>query len=224
MNRGEEILEELKTVLSGRNSWLDSLIPPTIFIILNSWQGLIFGVVGAVVSVGLIALFRLFRRQPLRYALAGLAGVLAAGAVAQFLGRAEGYFLPGIATGLLTAALCLISVLVKRPLVAWTSHLTRRWPLAWYWHPRVRPAYSEVTLVWMIFFLARVFSQYYLFQQGAADALGIVQVLTGWPALIVLLVISYLFGLWRLRSLNGPSVEEFVNQKEPPWQGQNRGF
>ena len=76
MNRGEEILEELKTVLSGRNSWLDSLIPPTIFIILNSWQGLIFGVVGAVVSVGLIALFRLFRRQPLRYALAGLAGVL----------------------------------------------------------------------------------------------------------------------------------------------------
>lgn len=224
MNRGEEILEELRTVLTGRNSWLDSLIPPTIFIILNNWRGLIFGVVGAVVSVGLIALIRLLRRQPLRYALAGLVGVLAAGAFAQFLGRAEGYFLPGILTGLLTAFLCLISVLVKRPLVAWTSHLTRRWPLGWYWHPRVRPAYSEVTLAWMIFFLARVLSQYYLFQQGAADALGVVQVLTGWPALIVLLVISYLFGLWRLRSLNGPSVEEYVNQKEPPWQGQNRGF
>lgn len=224
MDRFEEILAELKTVFTGRSRWLDSLIPPVVFLILNSWRGLTFGVVGAVTSVGLITLVRLIKQQPIRYALAGMAGVVGATIIAQYSGRAEGYYLPGILTGLLTAILCLVSVMVKRPLVAWTSHLTRRWPLVWYWHSRVRPAYSEVTLAWMFFFGIRAVVQFNLYRQGAADTLGLVQLLTGWPAIIVLLVISYLYGLWRLRSLKGPSVDEYINLDEPPWQGQQRGF
>jgi len=39
-----------------------------------------------------------------------------------------------------------------------------------------------------------------------------------------LLVISYLYGTWRLRHLKGPSVEEFKAGAEPPWTGQRRGF
>jgi hypothetical protein len=46
----------------------------------------------------------------------------------------------------------------------------------------------------------------------------------GWPATILLLAVSYLYGTWRLRNLEGPSVEEFREETEPPWEGQQRGF
>jgi hypothetical protein len=88
----------------------------------------------------------------------------------------------------------------------------------------VRPAYSEVTIIWALFFTLRTLIQFELFQQQAAGALGIVQLLTGWPALIILLIASYLYGMWRLQNLGGPSVEEFKSGLEPPWQGQKRGF
>jgi hypothetical protein len=117
-----------------------------------------------------------------------------------------------------------VSVIAGRPLVAWTSYVARRWPLDWYWHPKVRPAYNEVTLAWTVFFAIRLGLQWSLFQEQAAGLLGIIQVVTGWPATIALLVISYLYGTWRLRNLKGPSVEEFRAGAEPPWTGQRRGF
>jgi hypothetical protein len=48
--------------------------------------------------------------------------------------------------------------------------------------------------------------------------------LLGWHFTVILLVISYLYGLWRLSQLKGPSIEEFKAGKQPPWQGQKRGF
>jgi hypothetical protein len=223
-NRFGEIWEELQTVFSGRVRWTDALLPPLLFLIVNaifSFQIALWGSLGiALLFVG----FRLFRRQPLRYALGGLGGVLLATIVARFVGSAEGYFLPGIVSGVLTSLLCLVSVAVRRPLVAWTSYITRRWPIDWYWHPQVRPAYSEVTLAWAIFFALRTLLQFGLFQDQAAGALGLFQLISGWPAIILLLVASYLYGIWRLGRLGGPSVEEFKAYAEPPWQGQTRGF
>jgi hypothetical protein len=223
-NRFDEIRGELQTVFSGRVRWADSLLPPLIFLIVNTifgFQAALWGSLGiALLFVG----FRLARRQPLRYALGGLGGVLLAVIVARFVGSAEGYFLPGIVTGVLTSLLSLVSVALRRPLAAWTSFITRRWPLDWYWHPKVRPAYSEVTLAWALFFALRASLQFGLFQDQAAGVLGLFQLISGWPAIILLLIISYLYGVWRLESLRGPSVEEFKAGSEPPWQGQNRGF
>lgn len=223
-NRFGEIREELQSLFSGRVRWADSLLPSLIFLIINTifgFQAALWGSLGiALLFVG----FRLARRQPLKYALGGLGGVLLAVIVARFVGSAEGYFLPGIVSGVLTSLLCLVSIALRRPLVAWTSFITRRWPLDWYWHPQVRPAYSEVTLAWALFFALRTSLQFGLFQDQAAGALGLFQLISGWPAIILLLVASYLYGVWRLGSLEGPSVEEFKAGSEPPWQGQKRGF
>jgi hypothetical protein len=51
-----------------------------------------------------------------------------------------------------------------------------------------------------------------------------VRILLGWPFIIALLIVTYLYGLWRLSKLGGPSVEEFKAGKSPPWEGQKRGF
>lgn len=224
MSKADELVGELRAVVFTRSKWLDSILPPLIFLLLNTTSGLTLALVGAFSVALLIGIYRLIRRQAWTYALGGIGGVLLAGLIAWFIGGAEGYFLPGIITGGLTALLCVVSVLLRRPLVAWSSYITRRWPLEWYWHTKVRPAYGEVTLIWALFFSLRTFIQFELFQQQAAETLGIVQLLLGWPALIILLVASYLYGMWRLQNLGGPSVEEFKTGQEPPWQSQRRGF
>jgi hypothetical protein len=222
-NKSLELLEEFRSVL-GRVGLLDTILPPVLFLALNSFLGFQAAVGGALTLAILIAVLRLSRKQSLLYSLAGIGSVGLAIALAWFLGRSEGYFLPGIVNGGITVALALVSLLIRKPIVAWTSFIARRWPLDWYWHPQVRPAYSEVTIAWTLFFAARLVWQVILFQGKNTDQLAFVNFLLGWPALIILLVFSYLYGTWRLGNLNGPSVEEFRNEVAPPWEGQKRGF
>jgi hypothetical protein len=220
----EELVDEFRSVMGSRGGAIDSLIPLIIFIILNALVSFDIALWSALGVALLIAAYRLIKGQSILFALGGIGGVIVAVLVARFVGGSEGYFLPGIITGVFTAALCFVSVLAGRPLVAYTSYLTRRWQLAWYWHPQVRPAYSEVTLVWGIFFSLRTLLQFYFFQQGKTAALGLAQLMLGWPAIILLLIFSYLYGLWRLGNLKGPSVEEYKSGEAPPWEGQKRGF
>lgn len=219
-----ELVEEFRTVVAGRGSLFDSVVPPLVFAVLNGLLGFDYALWGSLALAGLITAIRLARRQRTSYALGGLGAVAVAILIARLLDRAEGYFLPGIVSGVLTVVACAVSVLIGRPLVAWTSHLARRWPLGWYWHPRVRPAYSEVTLVWTLFFGLRLWAQVALFRSERAPGLAVANIVLGWPATVVLLAISYLYGTWRLQRLRGPSVEEFQADAEPPWTGQRRGF
>ncbi|MFZ5818910.1 MAG: DUF3159 domain-containing protein [Chloroflexota bacterium] len=222
-NKARELLEEFRAV-AGKVGLLDTILPPILFLLLNGLAGFTAAMIGALGLSFVIAALRLRRGQSLLYALAGMGSVGLAIALAYLLGSSEGYFLPGIVNGGLTVALALVSLLIRKPMVAWTSYLARRWPLDWYWHEKVRPAYTEVTLAWMLFFALRLFWQVALFQGQNVNQLAFVNALTGWPATIALLIVSYLYGTWRLARLGGPSVEEFRDGAPAPWSGQRRGF
>jgi hypothetical protein len=219
-----ELMEEFKMVVAGRSNVADAIIPPVIFLIVNAVWGLEYAMWSSLVIAVSIAVLRLIRRQPLRYATGGLGGVVLAILIAQLMGKARGFFVPQLITGGLTVMICMVSVIAGRPLVAWTSHVARGWPLDWYWHPQIQPAYNEVTLGWAAFFAARLAVQFVLFQGTQPEMLAVVNTIAGWPATIVLLAISYLYGLWRLQRLRGPSTEEFKLGAKPPWKGQRRGF
>lgn len=222
-NRLAEIRDELRLVLSGRASVVDAIIPAAAFLVFNA----LFEFSTAVwLSLGLtfgFTVYRFLKKEPLTFILLGLAGASLTAILSQ-LGGTEGYILPGLITNGLTIFIILVSLLVRRPMVAWTSHFVRGWPRDWYWHPRVRPAYSEVTLAWLVFFALRTLFDLYLAASQNGVLLSVGKFLEGWPATIVLLVVSYLYGIWRLRRLRGPSVEEFTAQLPPPWQSQARGF
>jgi hypothetical protein len=81
-----------------------------------------------------------------------------------------------------------------------------------------------VTIAWTLFFAVKVMIQLLFFQEAQTGALAVVNLILGWPATVVLLALSYLYGLWRLGHLQGPSVAEFKAGAEPPWAGQRRGF
>jgi hypothetical protein len=219
-----ELLDEFRVVFAGQTPFLDVILARIVTILLNTFVSLNAALWGALIFSVLMAIIRLSKKQSVISAFAGTGSVVLAIAVVWFLGRAEGFYLPDLISGCLTVLLALMSWVFGKPIVAWTSCIARRWPLAWYWHPQVRPAYSEVTFVWTILFGLRLFWQATLFQQQDANQLGWFNTLTGWPATIVLLGVSYLYGSWRLAQLHGPSVEEFINKTPAPWLGQRRGF
>ncbi len=223
-NKSRELLEELRAVFAGRNSFLDAILPPILFLLVNGLAGFQAAMWSALALSVVIAAVRIFRKQSLLYALAGVGSVAVAIGIAWFLGKSEGFFLPGLISGSMTLLLTVVSLVIRRPMVAWTSFIARRWTLDWYWHPQVRPAYSEVTFAWTLFFAARLLLQFSLFENQDVNSLAVTNFITGWPATILLLVFSYLYGTWRLAQLRGPSVEEFNNGAPAPWQGQRRGF
>jgi hypothetical protein len=221
-NRFSELLDEFRSVLGGR--LINAILPPLIFLIANAIWGLQTAMWTALGLSIILGIRRISQGESLTYGLLGILSVLLAIGLVTLLGRAESFFLPGLISGGLTVALCFISLLIKRPLTAWSSFISRRWTIGWYWHPRVHPAYTETTLLWTLFFGLKFWWQVTLYRGGNAENLVWVQTLTGWPALIVLLIITYIYGTWRLRNLRGPSVEEFKGNLPAPWQGQQRGF
>ncbi len=223
-SKWHELLEEIRTVFTGRNSFFDAILPPIIFLLINGLVGFQAAMWSALILSAGIAILRIVRKQSLTYALAGVGSVAVAIGLARYLGKSEGFFLPGLISGSMTLLLTILSLVIRRPMVAWTSYIARRWPLDWYWHPQVRPAYSEVTFAWVIFFTARLLLQFALFENQDVNSLALTNFVTGWPATILLLIFSYLYGTWRLAQLSGPSVEEYRNNVPPPWQSQRRGF
>jgi len=223
-NRLHEILEEIKIVFSGRTNTIDAIIPPLLFLILNGFFGFTVAMWSSLAIAGFICSLRVLRKQPLIYAFGGLAGVGLAILLSVITERAESYFLPNIISSSFILLVCIFSALVKRPLAAYASHLTRSWPISWFWQQQVRPAYVEVTWIWVIFITLRLALQVFFYQMQAASTLAWVNIVTGWPVTIGVLILSYVYGIWRLQNLNGPGVEEFIQGKEPPWEGQKRGF
>ena len=219
-----EVLGELSQLLGGRVNIADGILPPLVFVAIDAWLGLGPAAIAGIGSAMTIVLWRIIRGRPLRFALAGLGGTLIAVLVALRSDSSSGYFLPGLISGTVTTAAIVTSNLAKKPFVAWTSWLMRGWPIDWYWHPRVRPAYIWASWIWALFFATRTGTQWWLFAQDATTALGVARVITGWPALLLLLIATYVLGRRWLGQLAGPSVTEFEAGKPPPWQGQPTGF
>lgn len=220
--KGKEILEELKSVLSGKT--LDAILPPLAFVIVNGIFNLQVAVFSAILLSLVQGLIRLARKQSWLYAFAGLIGVLFASGIAYLTSNPTNFFIGAIVSSSLVLAAAIVSLIAGKPMAAWVSHLSRGWPLEWFWRKDVKPAYKEVTVFWSIFFLMRLVMQIILLKRGDPTDLAWINLLLGWPVTLIVLISSYVYGVWRLGQLKCPGVEEFKEGKEPPWKGQTRGF
>lgn len=218
-----DALDELGNV-SGKGRIVDGVLPPLLFVSVNAiWDVKTAAYAGFGLAL-IIVIWRLGRRGSPGYALAGLLGTGLAVGLALSSGEARTYFLPGIVTGAVTSGVILISIAVRRPFVAWSSWATRQWPLEWYWHDRVRPAYTSTSWMWFGFFSVRTSAQGWLYASDQTAVLGVVRAVTGWPGLLALLVATYAFGTRILAKLEGPSIDEFLAGSPPPWKSQTSGF
>jgi hypothetical protein len=217
-----EVISELKLVLKGKT--LDVLLPPIIFFVTNYFWSLTAAMIVSLV-LGLVFLCkRLYQHDNFFYAIGGILGILIANLSIYIDRNASNYFITDILGTLGLIIITIISLLIKKPLAIWVSHITRGWDLKWFYRKDIYPAYKEVTIFWLFYFFLRFGLELYLYFTQTFEDLLFFNVILGFPILILVLTLSYIYGIARLRYLKGPGIEEFKNNTPPPWKGQRKGF
>ena len=215
-----DIKSEISTILKGAT--IDALVPPLIYVVVNQFTSLEVAGIVAITIATVTAILRAFRKEALKYAVIGMMGVVIAVGFALYSNRASDYFIPDLLSSGILILLMLYSLIIRKPFAAWLSHLTRGWSFDWFFRSDVKPAYTEVTFVWMLFMIIKFIIQYNLWQSGNVTTTFIINTLLGFPGITVILVLTYVYGIWRLHNLGGPGVHEY--KKDAPYEGQKKGF
>lgn len=218
----KDVLSELKLVLTGKT--LDILLPPVLFLILNNLFNLYLAMIGSLLLSLIFLGNRVYKKERWQYALGGVIGVVIAIVLSYIDNNANNFFLPDIIGTLVLVITTIVSLVIKKPLAIYVSHITRGWDLKWFYLETVKPAYTKVTYFWLLFFIIRLFVELYLYINNSVDQLVLSNIIMGYPLLIAVLTISYIYGITRLRKMKGPGIDEFMNSSKPPYRGQTRGF
>ena len=187
------ISEQVAEQLGGVRGLIESSIPVLVFVILNvvlsaSFVGLekrhalYWAIGGSVASAVGIGVYRLMRKEPIRHAVNGIFGIAVGAFLAWRTGKAEDFYLPGILLTFGQAAVLLLSMVVRKPLIgyAW-GIMANKGHQDWFGNSKLFRTFQWLTLVWVISLCVRAGVQLYLWTQHEANALGIVRILVSWP-------------------------------------------
>jgi hypothetical protein len=183
---------ELLDQMGGISGLIYSSLPVVVFVPVSTLYGLKAAIIAALSVATLILLWRIWRRDTVQPAVSGFIGVGISVAIAYVVGESKGYFLLGIWSSLLYAAVFAGSVLIRRPIVGYIWGWVKEHDADW---RRVRTAvwaYDIATLIWVVVFLSRFVVQRYLYDMDKTGWLGFARIAMGWP-LTVLAALSMYF-------------------------------
>ena len=135
-------------------------------------------------------LYRVFKKQNLKYVFYGFNGSLIALFIARIQGSASGFFLPGIIRDGTIAFVGILSIIVGRPFTIYSSKAFRNWPEEWYLHKKVKPAYTLVAIIWTLYLLIKAGLQIYFYNNP--EILIIIKLATSNQSTLILLVVTYI--------------------------------
>ncbi|MBO0678714.1 DUF3159 domain-containing protein [Mycolicibacterium sp. S2-37] len=184
--------------VGGVSGLIYASVPSTVFVVADAVVGLDTAVAVAVGAGAGITGLRLLRREPLQPALSGLLGVAIAAFIAFQTGDAKDFFLVGIWMSFAFAAVFLVSILVRRPLVGvlWAA-LSAAGP-SWRADRRSRTGFDAATLVVAVVFAARFVVQNWLYGEDATGWLAFARIAMGYPLTGLALVVV----VWAVRRAN----------------------
>jgi hypothetical protein len=215
---GEEPLpslsEQVSEQLGGVRGLIESSVPVLVFVVLNvllsaSWVGLAkhpalyWAIGGSVFSAVAIGGYRLYQKQPVRHAVNGLFGIAVGAYLAYRSGNARDFYLPGILLTLGQVALCLASVVLRKPLIGYVwGVLANGGKHDWLKNPKLLGTFQWLTLVWAGSLFVRAGVQGWLYLADQANAIGIVRILISWP----IYAATFAFTVWAVRRVTHPAV------------------
>lgn len=179
--RAESVL--LERAIGGWRGIIDSGLPTVVFVVayLVTSENLGTSLIAALISAGLIVVWRLARREPLQQIAAGFAGVLISAAFAKYTGKAENFYFIGLLTNFAYGMAFLISILVGWPLIGVGLGLFTGQGTSWRRNLVQRRVLAAASWIWVGLFFGRLVVQAPLYLAGSVTALGIVKVVMGWP-------------------------------------------
>jgi len=174
---------------------VDSGLPVVVFVIVNATAGLRWAIWAAIAAGAAVLVVRLLRREPVQFAVSGFLGVGFAAFLAHRLGRAEGFFIPGI---ILNAGYCTafaVSVLIRWPLVGVVWTYLDSGTRGWRDQPALRRAYTQATLLWTAMYAAKTGVQGLLYLNEQPGWLAVAKLSMGYPLFAVVVAGT----LWLVR-------------------------
>lgn len=204
----------LATAIGGPRGVLDSALPSVAFVLVYAQLGLRPAVGAALALAGVLLLVRLIRREPLRYAANGFFGVLVSTLFALWLGRAEGYFLPGIVINAVYAVAFLISIAVRRPLVGLVLAALGSGEAKAPADGRVARVHLWATAGWAAVFATRAGVQGALYVTGHPGWLAFTKIALGWPLTLLAFALT-MAAVRRTRSRAGADASTLAAADRP---------
>ncbi|MDO5750819.1 MAG: DUF3159 domain-containing protein [Rothia sp. (in: high G+C Gram-positive bacteria)] len=188
--------------MGGVRGMAESVLPSLAFLVIFTFLKDMN--LGLIISLGLAAVFsiaRLLQRSKLIPALSGLIGVGICAFAAYRTGSAENYYLPGFWTNAAYAAVLILSILARYPLMGFVFGFIRTETSSWRKDPLRLRAYTVATWIVTGMFVVRLAVQLPLYFAGATEALGATRLLMGLPLYALTLWLA-----WRV-SASVPSSE-----------------
>jgi hypothetical protein len=190
--------EQVAEQLGGWRGLLESSIPVVIFVLVNVISELRPAVIASVTVAVAIAIMRLVQRRPIRHAINGLFGIGVGAFFALRSGDEKDFYLPGILYGIVYGLALLVSAALRQPLVAWIwSVIVDGGRSQWRDDPRLVRAFTWLTVLWGVVWLAKVGVQAALYLADMDTALGIARLVLGYPPYLLLLAIT----VWTVRRI-----------------------
>lgn len=176
--------------LGGIKGMVDSGLPVVVFVLVNALAGLRWAIWAAVAAGGAVLVLRLVRREPVQFAVSGFLGVAFAAFLAHRLGRAEGFFLPGIVMNTAYFAAFTVSLLIRRPLVGVVWTYLESGTSQWRNQPPLRRAYTRATLLWTAMYAAKAGVQGLLYLNERPGWLAVAKLAMGYPLFAVVVAVT----------------------------------
>jgi Protein of unknown function (DUF3159) len=178
--------------LGGVAGLIYSSIPVLVFVGTERLLGLAVAAGAAIGSAVLILVWRIVRRESLQPAVSGLIGVAVCVLIAYLLGESKGYFLLGIWTSLLWAAVFGVSIVIRRPVVGYIWSWLHGHDRAWRTVRRAVYAFDIATLTWVVVFAARFVVQRVLYDTNHEGWLVVARIAMGWPLAAAAALVTFL--------------------------------
>jgi hypothetical protein len=184
--------ERVMAQLGGVSGMIYSSLPVLVFVGTSRLLGLSAAVAAALGIATLILVWRLIRRESVQPAVSGLIGVVVCALIAYMVGESKGYFLLGIWTSLLWAAVFGVSILIRRPVVGYIWSWLHGHDRGWRNVRRAVYAFDIATLTWVVVFGARFVVQHLLYQSDRTGWLVVARISMGWPLTATAALVTYL--------------------------------
>ncbi len=184
--------QALLAQMGGVSGLIYSALPVAVLVPVNTAWGLMPAIFSALGVAAAILVWRLVRRDSLQPAISGFMGVGISALIAWFVGASKGYFLLGIWTSLIWAAVFAVSVLIRRPIVGYAWSWVNSKDRDWRGTRRAVFAFDIATLTWVVVFASRFLVQRHLYDADQTGWLGVARIAMGWPLTAVAALVTYL--------------------------------
>lgn len=198
--------ERMMQQLGGVSGIVYSSLPVLVFVGTSRLLGLAVASAAALGVAALILVWRLARRDSVQPAVSGLIGVAVCVLIAYVMGESKGYFLLGIWTSLLYAAVFAVSILLRRPVVGYIWSWLHGHDRGWRGVRRAVYAFDVATLTWAVVFAARFVVQRVLYDSDHTGWLVVARIAMGWPLTAVAAVVTFLAIRRAQRALDASAV------------------